>query len=53
MGTQDLQALRPVLSAELLFFINNFIAAFFTVSNCIHYSFDMKSPVALFKELAV
>ena len=37
----------------LLFFMNYFIVAVtafvtaFTVSNCIHYSFDMKSPAAL------
>ena len=40
----------------LLFFMNYFIVAVtafvtaFTVSNCIHYSFDMKSPAALLKE---
>lgn len=40
----------------LLFFMNYFIVAVtafvtaFTVSNCIHYSPDMKSPAALLKE---
>lgn len=48
--------MTSILSAELLFSMNCFIVAvtaFFTVSNCIHYSFDIKSPVALLKDLAV
>lgn len=48
LGAQDLPILRPVSSLQnYCFFMNYFIVAvtaFFTVSNGIHYSFDMKGP---------